>query len=48
MTEYGMLIDMTKFNKILDYDPKNQQITVESGIRWRQIQEFIQKDNLAI
>lgn len=48
MTKYGMMIDMSGFNKILDYIPESQLITVESWIRWRKIQEYIQADNLAI
>jgi FAD/FMN-containing dehydrogenase len=30
MTKYGMMIDMSGFNKILDYIPESQLITVES------------------
>ncbi|WP_442600363.1 FAD-binding oxidoreductase [Neobacillus sp. D3-1R] len=42
------LIDMKSYNKILNYQPEMQQITVQSGITWDQIQKRINPDGLAL
>lgn len=42
------MIDMKSYNKILDYKPDNQLITVQSGITWEQIQRKINPDGLAL
>lgn len=42
------LIDMKSYNKILNYQPEKQQITVQSGITWEQIQKKINPDGLAL
>lgn len=42
------LIDMKSYNKILEYHPDQQQITVQSGITWEQIQRKINPDGLAL
>ncbi|HYK74273.1 MAG TPA: FAD-binding oxidoreductase [Pseudoneobacillus sp.] len=42
------LIDMKSYNKILNYQPEKQQITVQSGITWEQIQKRINLDGLAL
>lgn len=47
-TEKAVQIDMRDFNKILKLDVKAKKITVEAGIRWRDIQEEIDKQNLSI
>ena len=46
--ESGIQIDMREMNKILLLDIKNKRITVESGIRWRDIQETIDPHNLSV
>lgn len=47
-TENALQIDMRSLNRILELDPKKRTITVQAGIRWRDIQEEIDKHNLAI
>ncbi|MBY0413638.1 MAG: FAD-binding oxidoreductase, partial [Bdellovibrionales bacterium] len=47
-TEQALQIDMRSFNKVLKLDIEKKQITVQSGIRWRDIQEEIDKHNLSI
>lgn len=42
------VIDMKKYNKILDYEPKKKLITVQSGATWADIQKVINPDGLAI
>ena len=47
-THQALQIDMRQFNKILNIDPKKKLITVQSGIKWRDIQEKIDPLNLSI
>lgn len=47
-TENALQIDMRSFNKILNLDTKKKQITVQAGVRWRDIQDEIDKHNLSI
>ncbi|HET9236500.1 MAG TPA: FAD-dependent oxidoreductase [Oligoflexus sp.] len=47
-TDNALQIDMRTFNRILKLDPEKRTITVQAGIRWRDIQEEIDKHNLAI
>ncbi|MEN2768033.1 FAD-binding oxidoreductase [Ornithinibacillus xuwenensis] len=44
----GMVIDMKNYNEILDYNPDEKTITVQSGATWGDIQEKINPDHLAI
>lgn len=44
----GTVIDMTGLNKIVNLDIKNKIITVQPGIRWRDIQTYIDPHNLSI
>ncbi|MFS0671572.1 FAD-binding oxidoreductase [Ornithinibacillus sp. 179-J 7C1 HS] len=44
----GTVIDMKKYNKILDYNPEEKRITVQSGATWEDIQRKINPDHLAI
>ena len=39
---------MSDMNKVLDYQPINKKITVESWITWGEIQKIINTDNLSI
>jgi FAD/FMN-containing dehydrogenase len=41
-------IDMRQFNKVLAFDKDKKQITVQTGIRWRDIQDYIDPYNLSI
>ena len=41
-------IDMRRMNKVVRLDVKKKQVTVEAGIRWRQLQEIIDPHELSI
>lgn len=41
-------LNMLTFNKILAFDKKRKLITVQPGVTWKQIQDFINSHNLAI
>ena len=41
-------IDMRKLNKVVSYSKENKIIRIETGIRWCDIQKFIDKDDLSI
>ncbi len=47
-TENCLHIDMRNFNKILSFSESNKEVTVQSGISWRKLQEFIDKYNLSV
>lgn len=47
-TENATQIDMRSFNKILKVDVEKKQITVQTGARWRDIQDEIDKHNLSL
>ena len=44
----GIVIDMTKLNRIKQFDPNNKRITVEAGATWRDIQQHIDPHNLSV
>ncbi len=44
----GLQIDMRRFDRILAFDSVHRTITVQTGIRWRQIQERIDSANLSV
>jgi FAD/FMN-containing dehydrogenase/uncharacterized short protein YbdD (DUF466 family) len=44
----GIQLDMRRMNKIINIDKINKKITVQSGIRWRDIQDAIDPLNLSI
>jgi hypothetical protein len=41
-------VDMRAFNKVLAFDATKKQVTVQSGITWRDLQEIIDTVNLSI
>ncbi len=47
-TENSMQIDMRKMNQVVKLDSENKKITVQAGIRWRDIQDVIDPHNLSI
>jgi FAD/FMN-containing dehydrogenase len=47
-THGALQIDMRHFDRILTFDPTHRTITVQAGIRWRQIQERIDSANLSV
>ncbi|UCF07639.1 MAG: FAD-binding oxidoreductase, partial [Thermoplasmata archaeon] len=42
--EGGIVIDMTRMNKVLDIDEENLHVTVESGITWKLLHEILIKN----
>jgi FAD/FMN-containing dehydrogenase len=46
--ENSLHIDMRKFNKVLNLDTVNKQVTVQPGIVWRNLQRVIDPHNLSI
>lgn len=44
----GIVIDMKNYDKILDYNPNEKTITVQSGATWEDIQKKINPDYLSI
>jgi len=47
-TDHCLFLDMRSMNRMLAFDPKQRRIRVEAGITWRQIQETIDHDDLAL
>jgi FAD/FMN-containing dehydrogenase len=47
-TEGALQIDMRRLNRVLAFDPVTKTITVQAGIRWRDIQEQIDHANLSV
>ena len=47
-TAKALFIDMRQFNRILNFSPADKTITVQAGTRWRQIQEYIDAQNLSV
>lgn len=41
-------LDMRAFNKILNFSKNNKEITVQSGVRWRDIQDYVDPYNLSV
>ncbi len=46
--EDSLHIDMREFNKIVSFNKESKEVTVQAGITWRQLQEFIDTKNLSI
>ncbi|MFJ7826072.1 FAD-binding protein [Psychrobacillus sp. NPDC096623] len=44
----GNVIDMKNYDKILDYNPNEKTITVQSGVTWEDIQKKINPDHLSV
>ena len=44
----GLQIDMRQMNRVLQFLPEQKLITVQAGIRWRQIQEHIDSAGLSV
>jgi len=39
----GIVLDLTRMNKVLDVDERNQIVTVETGISWSELCEYLSK-----
>ena len=46
--EQNLHLDMREFNQVISFDPTAKEITVQSGIRWRDIQDVIDQKDLSI
>jgi len=46
--ENSLHIDMRKFNKVIGLDTVNKQVTVQSGLVWRDLQRVIDPHNLSV
>src|SRR6187431_871 len=46
--ENSLHIDMRSFNKVVKLDTVKKQVTVQTGIRWRDLQKIIDPYNLSI
>ena len=46
--ENGLQIDMRKMNRVVSIDVENKKITVQAGIRWRDIHDAIDPHNLSV
>ena len=44
----ALQIDMRRFDRILALDPVGKTVTVQAGVRWRQLQEHIDPANLSV
>ena len=47
-SERAVQIDMREYNKVLNLSTSTKEITVQSGIRWRDIQDYIDPYNLSV
>ena len=47
-SEKAVQIDMREFNKILNISTSTKEITVQTGARWRDIQDYIDPYNLSV
>ncbi len=46
--ENSLHLDMRKFNRVLNLDTTNKQVTVQSGIVWRDLQRVIDRHDLSV
>ena len=46
--EGGIVIDLSRMNKILKIDPRNKVVKIEPGVRWVQLQEELDKEGVMV
>jgi gliding motility-associated-like protein len=46
--ENSLHLDMREFNKVIKLDKQKKQVTVQSGMVWRDLQKVIDKENLSV
>ncbi len=46
--DHGLQLDMRAFNRVVAFDAKKREITVQSGISWRALQEHIDPHDLSV
>jgi FAD/FMN-containing dehydrogenase len=44
----GLQLDMREFDEVVDFDADQREITVQSGMSWRELQEYIDPHNLSV
>jgi len=44
----GIILDLTRMNKVLEIDPRNKKVKVEPGVTWTQIQDELAKQGLMV
>ena len=44
----GIILDLSRMNKILEIDPRNKKVKVEPGVTWAQVQEELAKQGLMV
>lgn len=47
-SDRALHIDMRAFDNVIAFDKENKEITVQTGITWRKIQEYIDPENLSV
>ena len=47
-TDSAIALDLTRFRRVLSFDPAAKRITVESGISWEKIQDTVNPSGLAV
>lgn len=46
--DQGIQIDMRQMNQVLAFSAENKEVTVQAGITWRKLQEYIDPYNLSL
>ncbi len=46
--EDSLHLDMRQYNNVVDFSAVRKEVTVESGITWRKLQQYIDKYNLSV
>ena len=44
----GIIVDMARFNKILEIDELNKRVRLEAGVTWKQLIPELEKKNMRI
>jgi FAD/FMN-containing dehydrogenase len=44
----GIIVDLTRMNRILEVDARNKKVKIEPGVTWAQIQEELGKQDLMV
>ncbi|MFC1969163.1 FAD-binding oxidoreductase [Chloroflexota bacterium] len=44
----GIILDLTRMNKILEVNPEDKKVKVEPGVTWAQLQEELEKDDMMV
>lgn len=46
--EGGIVVDLSRMNKILEIDARNKRVKVEPGVTWSQVQDELEKEGLMV